>query len=57
MNEKELEIFNREKDTLVRGKKLTNVRVIEGVGVAKAYGELDLEGLVKRLLKSKAITG
>jgi hypothetical protein len=35
----------------------TQVIHIEGVGTAKQYGELDLEKLVKRLLKSEAITG
>ena len=35
----------------------TQILHIEGVGTIKQYGELDLEKLVKRLLKSEAITG
>jgi hypothetical protein len=30
---------------------------VEGVGSAVSYGELDLEGLIRTLLKYKAITG
>ncbi len=42
---------------LLKDKKLTNKITIEGVGTIEEYGELDLEKLVKRLLKSAAITG
>jgi hypothetical protein len=42
---------------LLKDKKLTNTFTIEGVGTIEEYGELDLEKLVKRLLKSAAITG
>ena len=55
--EKEKEIFEKEKDILVRGQKLTQVIVLKGIGTALEYGKLDLEKLVKRLLKSEAITG
>lgn len=33
-------------------KRLTNEVKIEGVGTAKTYGELNVEKLVKRLLRS-----
>jgi hypothetical protein len=49
------EIFEQEKDILVKGRKLTKVVVLKGIGTVKEYGELDLEKLVKRLLKSDAI--
>ena len=42
---------------LLKDKKLTSITVVEGVGTIEEYGELDLEKLVKRLLKSEAITG
>lgn len=42
---------------LLKDKKLTNITIVEGVGIIEEYGELDLEKLVKRLLKSEAITG
>lgn len=37
--------------------KLTKRITIEGKGSIEEYGELNLEKLVKRLLKSKSITG
>jgi hypothetical protein len=30
---------------------------VEGVGIAREYGELNVKGLVQRLLQSKYITG
>lgn len=39
-----------------QGKKLTSETTIEGVGTVKVYGELNVEKLVKRLLRSKYIT-
>ena len=42
---------------LLKDKKLTSTTTIEGVGTIEEYGELDFEKLVKRLLKSEAMTG
>lgn len=42
---------------LLKDKELTSTTTIEGVGTIEEYGELNLEKLVKRLLKSEAITG
>jgi hypothetical protein len=40
-----------------KDRKLTKEKHIEGVGTIREYGELNIERLVKRLLKSKSITG
>ena len=42
---------------LLKDAKLTDKIIIEGVGSIEEYGELNLEKLVRRLLKSKSITG
>jgi hypothetical protein len=42
---------------ILKDKTLTNEIYIEGIGKVREYGELDLERLVKRLLKCKGITG
>lgn len=47
---------NDHKDFL-KDRPLTNEIRIDGVGVVKEYGELNLEKLIKRLLQSKGITG
>ena len=44
------------KDTF-EGLELTDEVEIEGVGVGRAYGELNIEKLVKAMLKSKSIIG
>lgn len=44
-------------ENVLIGKQVTKEVYIEGKGKATAYGELNFEGLLKRLLKSKYITG
>lgn len=51
------ESINMKPEEFLEGKELTGESRIEGVGVVQEYGELDLEKLVKRLLKSKYIIG
>ncbi|MEC1697778.1 hypothetical protein [Schinkia azotoformans] len=50
---KELEYIENLKKT----KPLTSVTYFENGGIVREYGTLDLEGLIKRLLQSKYITG
>lgn len=42
---------------LLKKYKLTKRIIIEGEGSIEEYGELNVEKLVKRLLKSNSITG
>jgi hypothetical protein len=42
---------------ILKRRNLTRETRVEGVGVVRVYGELDLERLIKRLLKSKSIVG
>jgi hypothetical protein len=44
-------------DDILKDRPMTNEIRIEGVGIVREYGELDLEKLIKRLLQSKGITG
>lgn len=46
-----------EHEKLLKSRKLTKEIKIEGLGIVREYGELDLEKLVKRLLQSEAIKG
>jgi hypothetical protein len=39
------------------GKKLNSETYIEGVGMIREFGTLNMESLIKRLLQSKYITG
>lgn len=42
-------------EKLLKSRKMTKEIKIEGVGIAREYGKLNLEKLVKRLLESEAI--
>ncbi|MCM2531801.1 hypothetical protein NDK43_04580 [Neobacillus pocheonensis] len=44
-------------EEFLKGRKLTRETRVEGFGEVRVYGELDLERLAKRLLKSKSIEG
>jgi hypothetical protein len=41
----------------IQGKELNGELYIEGKGMVREYGKLNLEHLIKRLLQSKHITG
>jgi hypothetical protein len=47
----------KNREEILKGRKLTRETRVEGVGVVRIYGELDLERLIKHLLKSKSIVG
>lgn len=49
--------MRKTREDILNSRKLTRETRVEGVGVVRVYGELDLEKLIKRLLKSKSIVG
>ncbi|MEH7107373.1 hypothetical protein [Bacillus sp. JJ1764] len=49
--------MRKNREEILKGRKLNRETRVEGVGVVRVYGELDLKSLIKRLLKSKSIVG
>lgn len=44
-------------ENVIEDKEVTKTKYIEGLGTVEEIGNLNMQGLIKRLLKSKYITG